>query len=162
MRMNSVHNQIVERSLKRHIRNLPFLQVQLRSAPLPAHSSKRRHMRRATHSGQDRRQWRSLYVIKGLRARGRIAQRVARQARMICGARRRRARLALWRHDRRERWREVRRGTKKADDGRVAMVQLRHSVEEVRDEARSEAHGVGRDVSGCNADDEMCQLVCQK
>lgn len=45
----------------------------------------------------------------------------------------------------------MRRSTKKTDDGRVAVMQLRHRVEKVGDKARATTHGFRRKVRRCNA-----------
>ena len=43
------------------------------------------------------------------------------------------------------------RGTEEPDDGRIAVVQLRHGIEEVRDETRAAAYGCRRNVCRRNA-----------
>lgn len=48
---------------------------------------------------------------------------------------------------------EVRRSADKTDDGWVAMVQLRHGVEEMGDQPRAVADSRRRDVRSGNTDD---------
>lgn len=53
--------------------------------------------------------------------------------------------------DRGEGWRiEMRRCTEETDDGRVAVVELRHSVEQMSDQPRTMADGRRGDVRGSN------------
>ena len=151
MRVDAVDDHLVERPLERHLRNLALLEEQVR-------------VDRREHGGL---RWRDE-LVERLRRRLRATFAVSRQRAL---RERRRRRLARDRRDRVERrpyWRrggrragrcraapegQVWRRAEHANDGWVTVVQLRHRVEQVRDEPRA-AHDRGRrDVRGRNTVD---------
>ena len=143
VRVDAINDEFVERSLELEVRYLPLLEVQPQSWD-PA-----RDARSSQHGSLGRR----FMVIECLA----LCFRRRAQRHLTRGA----ASRGCWRRGRRGRGRRARSGrrwgadvgrsTKKTDDGRIAVMQLGHRVEEVGDEARATAHGFRRKVRRCNA-----------
>lgn len=131
MRVDAVHDQFVERAFECHLRHLALLEEQFR-------------VRRT----EDRRLRGRLEVVERLRSR--LRTRAARLRGADALVQRGGAGEQQGARGERLRRGEVRRGAEEPDDRGIAVVELRHRVEEVGDEPRTALHRSRRDVRGGN------------